>query len=79
MCNAVGGHILFFAGAIIECQHARADVREVMLEGQQLAAIPQGALCQKADFRQAIHDDARRVQAIDSVENQLDGFAELEI
>ena len=50
-----------------------------MLDGEDLAPITQRALGQKADFREAVEDHARGLDALDGVENLLRGFTKLQI
>src|ERR1700744_451310 len=50
-----------------------------MLDREDLPAISQRALGQEADFRKAVEDHARRLDAFDDVENLTRCFTELQI
>ena len=79
MGEAVNGLVVGVGGQVVEQQHRRALAREVVLHGQDLAAVAQGALRQKADLRQAVDHDADRLRPVDGLEHGLGGLAELEI
>ena len=64
---------------VVEQQHGRAVAREIMLERQDLAAIAQRTLREQADLRQRVEHDALRLAALERLEDQLGGLAELEI
>ena len=66
-------------GQVVEQQHGRAVAREIVLQRQDLAAVAQRALRQQADLGQAVEHDARGLGALDRLEDQLGGLAELEV
>ena len=77
--DAVHGAVGGLGREIIEHDDGGIVLGEIMLERQDLAAIAQRALRQQPDFRQAVDDDALRLQAFDGIEDALDGFAKFEI
>ena len=66
-------------GQVVEQQHGRAVPGEIVLQRQDLPAVAQRALRQQADLGQAVEHDARRLDALDRLEDQPGGLAELEV
>jgi hypothetical protein len=64
---------------VVEHQHGRAVAREIVLQCQDLPAVAQRALAEQADFRQRVEHDALGPCALDRLEDQLGGFAQLEV
>src|SRR5947199_4041932 len=77
--DAVNGPIGGLCGEIVEHDHGRVVLGEVVLERQYLAAISQRALRQQADFRQAVDHHPLRLEPLYRLEYAVDGLAELEI
>ena len=77
--DAVHRPIGGLGGEIVEHDHGRVVLGEVVLERQDLPAIAQRALRQEADFRQAVDHHALGLEPLDGLEDALDGLAELEI
>src|ERR1044071_6378855 len=63
---------------VVEKQHGRALLREIVLEAEDLASISQRALREQPDLGQAVEDDAMRLPALDGLEDALGRLAELE-
>ena len=79
MRDAVHGLVGGFGGQIVEQQNRGAVLREIMLDRQDLPPVAQRALRQQADFGQAVEHHPVRLDALDSLENLLGGFAEFEV
>ena len=58
MRDAVHGLVGHFGGQVVEQQHGGAELREIMLERQDLPAVAQRTLRQQPDLGQAVEDDA---------------------
>ncbi len=68
-----------FGGQIIQQQYRRVVAGEVMLDGQNLPTITQGALRQQANFRQAVDHHPRWLDALDHLKDVARGFAKLQV
>ena len=77
--NAVNGAVGALGGEIVEHDDSGIMLGEIMLQRQNLPPVAQRALRQQTDFRQAVDDDALRLDPLDAVEDALHGFAELEV
>ena len=77
--DAVNRLVRRFRGQIVQHDHRRAMTGEVMLDGEDLAPVAQRTLGQQANFREAVEHHARRLDALDSVEDLARGFAQLEV
>jgi len=75
----VDGLVLAFGGQIVEQKHGIVPTVEIVLQRQDLPAVAQRVLRQQADLRHRIDDDAGRPRPFDGAEDQLRGFAKLEI
>jgi hypothetical protein len=64
---------------VVEQQHGRAMLREVLLEVQDLAAVAQRPLRQQAQLRQRVEHDAPRLRALDEGEDGARGLGQLDI
>ncbi len=79
MGDAVNGTVGAFGREIVQRDDGGFVPREIVLQGQDLTAVAQRALRQKADLGQAVDDDALRPVLFDRFENAFYGFAEFEI
>ncbi len=79
MRDAVHGLVERIGGQVVEHQHGRVVAREVVLERQDLAAIPQRALREQTDFGQAVEHHARRLDRLERLEDALGRLAQLKV
>ena len=79
MGDAVYGLVVRLGGQIIQQHHRGAETGEMMLDGQDLAAIAQRALRQKTDFRKTVQHDALGLDPLDLGKNLFGGLAQFQI
>ena len=77
--DAVDGLVGDVGGQVVEQQHGGAELREIVLDRQNLPPVAQRALRQQPDLGKAVQHHPARLHAIDGLENLLGGFAEFEI
>ena len=71
--------IVLVRGEIIEHDHGAVATGEEMLQGQDLPPVAKRALREEAQFRQAVEDNARRVELLNALENEFGRFAQLHL
>src|SRR5262249_4421167 len=79
MRNAVHRLVRTFAGEIVKHENSRRVARKIVLQRQNLPPVSQRALRKQPYLRQAVDHHARRLDALDCLQNPRDCFAELEI
>ena len=77
--DAVHRAVVGFAGQVVEHDHGRVMLGEIMFEREDLPPVAQRALRQQPDFRQAVDHHALRPNPLDRFEHARDRFAELEV
>jgi hypothetical protein len=64
---------------VVQENEGAMSLREEMFQRQDLAAIPQGVLSEETKLRQAVDNDAGRIESDDLVEDQLRRLAQLDL
>src|SRR3954465_11353405 len=71
--------VIVFRGQVVEHQHRRLMLREIMLEREDLAAVAQRALRQQARFRKAVDHDTLRLEVADRLQHALGRLSKLKV
>ena len=79
MRDAVHGLVGRLGGQIVQHHHRGAELREEMLDRQDLPPVAQRTLRQQPDLGKAVEHHPARFRALDRVENLLGGLAKLEV
>lgn len=79
MRDALHLEIVVGARHVVEDENRTVASVEELLQGQNLAAIPERVPGEQSQFRQRIEDDPRRIETFDIRQDLLGGFAQLNL
>src|SRR5262249_25643583 len=77
--DAVRGLVQNIGCKIVQREHGGVAAGKVVFNGEQLAPVAEGALCEKPDFRQTVENDPIGLDTFNRVEYRLDRLAQLKV